>query len=172
MKWSPEAVDAPPKRLVAPSGYVRTGVGLHPHESPLPAWAVELTLGPKIVFDYPGPDALALRISPGWGMDYNPERSLEHFGLLEFGVAAELMRFFSLEYMLGGQVGTFAGRVEPAFRHGAALRFWYVIGPELQHYVTGPSASNDGRPRQVVRILLSFDLACTIYRATGGDAGG
>jgi hypothetical protein len=162
MKESP-GTSYTPHVWVAPSGYVLTGVGLHAHESPLPAWAVELKLGPKLVYQYERKSAVALRFSPGWGMEYNLARSLEHFGLLELGVSAELMRFFSVEYMIGAQVGVFEDQVEPAFRHGLAWRFLYMVGPEIQHYVAGPSETSDARSRQVVRILLGLDLAYLIY---------
>lgn len=69
------------------------------------------------------------------------------------------MRLFSVEYLIGAQVGVFEGGVEPAFRHAAAWRLYYFFGPELQHWVAGPSTTSDGRPRQVVRILLGLDVA-------------
>lgn len=165
MKEDLESANRPPSLEVAPSAFVLTGVGLHVHERPLPAWAVELTAGPKLVIDYPGPNSIGLRLAAGWGMDYNAARPLEHFGLLEVGAAAQLMRFFSVEYLVGAQVGVFEGGVEPAFRHAAAWRLWYVIGPQVQHIVAGPSSTSDGRPRQVVRILLSVDVAGWIWWA-------
>ena len=162
MKEGPGTVYKP-HVWVAPSGYVLTGVGLHAHESPLPSWALELKLGPKLVYQFNRKDALAIRFSPGWGMETNSARPLEHFGLFEIGVAAELMNFFSVEYSIGAQVGVFDGKVDPAFRHGVAWRFLYMVGPEIQHYVARPSATSDAHSRQVVRIMLSFDLAYMIY---------
>ena len=162
MKQAPGAVYTP-HWWVAPSGYVLTGVGLHAHESRVPAWAVELKLGPKLVYQYGRKSAIALRISPGWGMEYNIARPLEHFGLLELGLGAELMHFFSVEYSIGAQVGVFEGEVDPAFRHAVAWRFLYFFGPEIQHYVAGPSSSSDARSRQVVRIMLGLDVGYLIY---------
>jgi uncharacterized membrane protein len=162
MKESPGAVYTP-HMWVAPSGYVLTGVGLHAHESRVPAWAVELKLGPKLVYQFERKSALAVRFSPGWGMEYNIARPLEHFGLFELGFAAELMNYFSVEYMIGAQVGVFEGQVDPAFRHGVAWRFLYMFGPEIQHYVAGPSETSEAGSRQVVRIMLGLDLAYMIY---------
>jgi hypothetical protein len=162
MKQAPGAVHKP-YVLVVPSGFVLTGVGLHAHESPVPTWAVELELGPKVVYQFKRQSGIAVRFSPGWGMEYNIVRPLEHFGLLEIGVGAELMRFFSVEYMIGAQVGVFEGQVDPAFRHGVAWRLWYVLGPEIQHYVAGPSETSDARSRQVVRIMFGFDVAAMIF---------
>lgn len=162
MKDVPGAVYTP-NVWVAPSGYLLTGVGLHAHESPVPTWAVELKLGPKLVYQFERKSAFAVRLSPGWGMEYNIARPLEHFGLLEIGVGAELMRFFSVEYMIGAQVGVFEGQVESAFRHGVAWRFLYMFGPEIQHYVAGPSEASEARSRQVVRVMLGLDLAYLIY---------
>jgi hypothetical protein len=138
-------------------------VGLRAHESPLPTWAVELKLEPKLVYQYERKSAIAVRFSPGWGMEYNIARPLEHFGLFEIGVAAELMNYFSVEYMIGAQVGVFEGQVDPAFRHGVAWRFLYMFGPEIPHYVAGPSEAPNARSRQVVRIMLGLDLAYLIY---------
>jgi hypothetical protein len=155
-----------PHVWVAPSGYITTGVGIHVHEPRRPAWALELKLGPKLLYQYDHKNAVAFRFSPGWGMEYNISRPLEHFGLFEVGISAELMNFFSVEYMIGAQVGVFDGRVDPAFRHGIAWRLWYFLGPEIQHYVAQPSASSDARSRQVVRVLFGLDVAYLIYWAT------
>lgn len=162
MKQEPGYVHKP-YVWVAPSGFVLTGIGLHAHEPRVPAWAVELKLGPKIVYQYQYKGAFAVRVSPGWGMEYNTSRALEHFGLLELGFGVELMNYFSVEYMVGAQVGVFEGQVDPAFRHGVAWRYLYFLGPEIQHYVAGPSATSDARSRQVVRIMLGLDFAYLIY---------
>jgi hypothetical protein len=165
MKESPGSVYEP-HVWVAPSGFVLTGVGLHAHEPRVPAWAVELKLGPKLLYQFERKSAIAVRFSPGWGMEYNISRPLEHFGLLEIGVGAELMHFFSVEYMIGAQVGVFEGQVDPAFRHGVAWRLWYVLGPEIQHYVAAPSETSDARSRQVVRIMFGVDVAYMIFVST------
>jgi hypothetical protein len=162
MKQEPGHIHKP-QLVVVPSGFVLTGVGLHAHEPRVPAWAVEVKLGPKLVYDFEYKSAIAIRFSPGWGMEYNISRPLEHFGLLEIGVGAELMNFFSVEYMIGGQVGVFEGQVDPAFRHGVAWRLWYILGPEIQHYVAGPSETSDARSRQVVRIMFGVDVAYWIF---------
>lgn len=162
MKEAPGTVYTP-HWWVAPSGYVLTGVGFHAHEPRVPAWAVELKLGPKLVYSFERKSAFALRISPGWGMEYNISRPLEHFGLLELGFGAELMNFFSVEYSIGAQVGVFDGQADPAFRHAVAWRLWYFLGPEIQHYVAAPIESSDARSRQVVRVMFGLDVGYMIY---------
>ena len=163
MKEDPEAQYGPPRLSVVPSAFVLTGVGVVDRERPRPAGALELTLGPKFVINFNRKDALTLRLAPGWGMDYNAARALEHFGLLELGVGAELMRLFSVEYLIGGQVGVFEGQVDPGFRHAVAWRLFYFVGPEIQHVVASPSPTTAGRPRQVVRIMLGLDVAALVY---------
>lgn len=156
MKRAPDA--NPPKSWEAlPSARIQTGVGFHPHEPRLPAWALEMKLGSTLAYGRWPPEGFTLRPALGWGMGYNISRPLEHFGLLELGLGAQISKLIQLEYIVGGQVGVFDSRAEPAFRHALAAHLFAFAGLELQHYVTGPQPDT-GRPRQVARLMVSFDL--------------